>query len=119
MFIHFARRYFVIIINTVVFIIYFYITEDDTMVYEITSYPNIFNCLSYGLKCNVSENTIFSKHNVYDGAGDVIIYNRHGFSANFKINALMSFDGNLIVLYLIINYIIIYYYIIHYLTKFL
>ena len=97
MIIHFARRYFVVVINTVVFIIYFYITEDDTMVYEIIVYPNIFNCLSYGQKCNVSENTIFSKHNVYDGAGDVIMYNRHGIYANFIINSLMSLDGCLTI----------------------
>ena len=97
MFIHFARRYFVIVINTVVFIIYFYITEENTMVYEIIAYPDIFYCLNNGLKCNVSENTIFSKHNVYYGAGDVIIYNRHGIYANFIINSLMSLDGCLTI----------------------
>lgn len=93
MFIYYEKTYIVVAINNIVFIVYFRISNEDTMVYKIVAYPNIFNCIYDNINCNVGTYIISSIHNVYDGSGDVITYNKFGFSANFLINAIMTPNG--------------------------
>lgn len=89
MFIHFDKSNIVVSVNNILFIIEFCVSNDDKMMYKITSYPNIFHCICHKKKCNAVTFYICSNKDVYDGSTDIIIYRLNGFCADFKITALM------------------------------